>query len=313
MIAATASDDLPVVGVDVASRWLDVSWAVGRHERVSNAEAGWERVARGAQGHVLVMEATGVYYLGLARHAVEAGVVVKVANPWQVRAFAATRLTRTKTDKVDAGLIREFGERLGSSVPRWWPMPVALERVSGLVRFGDGLLRQGVAASNRLHALSVVEASVVEEIGVSVKAALDQERVRVMALALAAAESDELLAGWLAGLRTLPGFGDVSSLRFLAYAGDVRRFRSGRQFAAFTGLVPRFKQSGGGPEVGVMSRVGSSSLRGVLYWAAMSASQSKTPHGDFYRRLRAGGKGGKVALVALANRLARAAWSVCVR
>lgn len=275
--------------------------------------AGWRSVVSGAVGHVLVMEATGIYYQGLARHAVECGISVKVVNPWQVKSFAVTRLSRTKTDRVDAGLIREFGERLAGSVPLWWPMPVALERVSGLVRFGDGLLRHGVAAGNRLHALGVVEASVVEEIGTNVKAALDQERARVMILALAEAQSDELLSGWLAGLNSLPGFGDVSSLRFMAYAGDIRRFGTARQFAAHTGLVPRFKQSGGAPEIGVMSRVGSSKLRGVLYWAAMSASLSHTPHGDFYRRLRANGKGGKVALVALANRLARAAWSVCVR
>lgn len=259
------------------------------------------------------MEATGVYYLGLARHATAAGVTVRVVNPWQVRAFATSRLARTKTDKADAALIREFGERMGADLPVWWPMPLELRRVSVLVRFGDGLLRDGIAAGNRAHALGVADALAVAEIGESVKASLVAERERVMALALQVAEEDELVGGWLSALRGLPGFGDVASLRFLAYSGDLRRFGSARQFAAFTGLVPRFKQSGGGLEVGVMSRVGSKELRGILYWAAMSASRSDTPHGEFYRTLRQRGKRGKVALVAVANRLARAAWVVCVR
>lgn len=313
MIAATASESVPVIGVDVAYRWLDISWPDGQYRRERNTVVGWERLTRAAEGMTIVLEATGVYYLGVARYASAAGVRIKVANPWQVRAFATSRLARTKTDKVDAALIREFGERMGSDLPTWWPMPEALERVSVLVRFGDGLQRDGVAASNRMHALGIIEAATVADIGASVKAVLDRERDRVMALALETAEADELIARWLDGVRGLPGFGDASALRLLAYAGDLRRFGSARQFAAFTGLVPRFKQSGGRPEVGVMSRIGSAELRGVLYWAAMSASQSRSVHGDFYRRMRANGKCGKVAMVALANRLARAAWSVCVR
>lgn len=278
-----------------------------------NTMTGWEVIVRNADGHLLVMEATGVYFVGLARHAVEAGVAVKVVNPWQVRAFATSRLSRTKTDKVDAALIREFGERMADRLPLWWPMPEALERVSVLVRFGDGLLRTWVAAGNRQHALGVIEAEVVREMGRGVKVALSSERDRAMAMALDIARGDELVGGWLGCLRTLPGFGDVSALRLLAYSGDLRRFGSGRQFAAYSGLVPRFRQSGGGPEVGTMSRMGSPALRSVLYWAAISAGQSRSVHGDFYRELRGRGKPAKVALVALANRLARAAWSVCVR
>lgn len=313
MIAAAASESSGVVGVDVGSRWLDTSWPNGAYRREPNTVAGWERLSRSAEGLTFVMEATGVYYLGLARHATAAGVTVRVVNPWQVRAFATSRLARTKTDKADAALIREFGERMGADLPVWWPMPLELRRVSVLVRFGDGLLRDGIAAGNRAHALGVADALAVAEIGESVKASLVAERERVMALALQVAEEDELVGGWLSALRGLPGFGDVASLRFLAYSGDLRRFGSARQFAAFTGLVPRFKQSGGGLEVGVMSRVGSKELRGILYWAAMSASRSDTPHGEFYRTLRQRGKRGKVALVAVANRLARAAWAVCVR
>lgn len=313
MIAAAASTTSSVVGVDVGSRWLDTSWPGGASRRERNTVSGWERITTDALGMTLVMEATGVYYVGLARYAVSAGLDVRVANPWQVRAFASSRLARTKTDRVDAALIREFGERMGGDLPRWWPMPEALERVTGLVRFADGLMRHGVATSNRVHALSVVDASALESIGLSVKEHLVAERARVMDLALVAAEADVLLGGWLQRLGGLPGFRDYTSLRFLAYSGDLRRFGSARQFAAHTGLVPRFKQSGRAVEVGIMSRVGSAELRGVLYWAAMSASQTKSAHGEFYRRLRSEGKRGKVALVALANRLARAAWSVCVK
>lgn len=259
----------------------------------------------------MVMEATGVYYIGLARAAHTAGIGVRVVNPWQVRLFASSRLSRTKTDKVDAALIRDFGERMLPDLLPWYPPPEALERVAVLVRLADGLLRHRVAASNRVHALEYLDPWVAGVAG-GVIESLEVERGAIMAAALEAGEADELVGNWLAGLVTLPGIGEVSALRILAYGGDLRRFGTGRQFAAYTGLSPRFSQSGDSEAVGRISRVGPGALRGALYWSAMAAGRTNTPQGELYRRLVAAGKPKKVALVAVANRLARGSWRVCV-
>lgn len=258
------------------------------------------------------MEATGVYYLGVARAAHAAGLYVRVLNPWQVRLFASSRLSRTKTDKVDAALIRVFAERMLADLPPWYPSPEGLERVAALVRLADGLLRHRVAAGNRVHALKHVD-PLVAEVAAPIGDVLKGERDRVMSAAREAAEADPLVSLWLAGVVSLPGFGVTSGLRFLAYAGDLRRFGTARRFAAFTGLTPRFSQSGDGVEVGRISRVGPRELRSILYWAAISAGTSKSEFGELYRRMVAAGKPKKVALVAVANRLARAAWSACVK
>lgn len=265
-----------------------------------------------AGNHVMVMEATGVYYLGFARAAHAAGFAIRVVNPWQVRLFASSRLSRTKTDKVDAVLIRDFGERMLPDLVGWHPAPEGLERVSALVRLGDGLMRHRVAADNRVHALQHVD-KLVAEVAAPIGGVLRVERDRVMREAAAAAREDPLVSVWLACLMELPGFGETTALRFLAYSGDLRRFGGARRFAAFTGLTPRFQQSGDGLEVGVISRVGPRQLRSILYWAAISAGHSNSPMGDMYRRLVSAGKPKKVAVVAVANRLARAAWSVCVQ
>lgn len=257
------------------------------------------------------LEATGVYYLGLAIAAIEGGLGVRVLNPWQVRTFAVSRLARTKTDRVDAVLIREFTERMFDDLNAWYPPPEGLLRVTALVRLGDGLVRHRVAAGNRVHALRHVD-SVVAEVADLVADELRGQRKAVMAAALAAGQADELVSVWLERLMTLPGFGEVSALRFLAYAGDVRRFPTARKFAAYTGLSPKFSQSGDGVTVGRISRIGPATLRAVLYWAAMSASRTDTAQGRLYRRLVDAGKPKKVALVAVANRLARGGWRVCV-
>lgn len=258
------------------------------------------------------MEATGIYYRSLAVAAVDAGVSVRVVNPFQVKAFAASRLTRQKTDKVDAKVIREYGVRMLDELRPWWPAPEALHRVQALVRLGDGLLRHRIAASNRAHALKFSD-PVVLAAAEPLSKVLTVERARLMKTALEVARADDLIGMWVERLSGLPGVGELSALRILAYAGDLRRFGSARQFAAFTGLPPRFNQSGLGREVGRMSRVGSRELRGVLFWSAMSAGQSGSPLGVRYRRLVESGKPRKLALVATANSLARAAWAVCVR
>lgn len=296
----------------MGSRWLDVCGPDDRPFRVANSAAGIDELLHKiSEDSVVVLEATGVYYRGLAFAAAQRGISVRVVNPWQVRAFATSRLARVKTDRTDARLIRDFGERMLPDLRRWWPSPPGLDRVQLVVRLADGLLRHRVAAGNRAHAAhwtSTEVAGVAREL----EDVLNEERAKLMARAVELAYEDELVGEWLQRVAQLPGFGEVSGLRFLAYAGDLRRFPNARAFAAYTGLAPRVDQSGTGEGTARISRIGSRALRGVLYWAAVSATRSNSPQGAHYRRMVANGKPKKVALCALANKLARAGWAVCV-
>ena len=66
------------------------------------------------------LEATGRYGLGIALALHEAGYVVSIVNPAQIRNFARTKLGRNKTDQVDAVHIREYAELFK---PRPWTPP----------------------------------------------------------------------------------------------------------------------------------------------------------------------------------------------
>jgi transposase len=89
------------------------------------------------QAHIC-LEATGHYGRDLAVALHEAGHVVSIVNPAQIRHFARTRLGRNKTDKVDAALIREYAE-IFKPAP-WSPPSPALRRLSELQTIRAGLV-----------------------------------------------------------------------------------------------------------------------------------------------------------------------------
>mgnify|MGYP000664834383 CR=1 FL=1 len=69
---------------------------------------------------LIVMEATGVYYLDLASTLYNAGLPVSVINPASFKQFAELMLTQSKTDSIDAKLLAEFAQKIQ---PRLWVAP----------------------------------------------------------------------------------------------------------------------------------------------------------------------------------------------
>lgn len=97
--------------------------------------------------HVCI-EATGVYWEAVAEYLAAQGVTVSVINPAQIKAFGASKMVRTKTDKVDARLIVEFClERC----PDPWLAPTPIEReLRAMVLRMEALQIMHTQESNRL-------------------------------------------------------------------------------------------------------------------------------------------------------------------
>jgi transposase len=115
-------------------------------------------------------------------------------------------------------------------------------------------------------------------------------------------------------LATIPGIGAIIASRLSAMVPDPSIFRSARDFAAWIGLAPRQNSTGGKARLGGISKRGNGSLRRLLVGGAMAAMfRSKAVHNDpWLSQLRAR-KPVLVAAVALANKIARAAWAVMRR
>lgn len=86
-----------------------------RSKSFANSPAGWRNLIAWLAEHEIrqvhaCLEATGRYSLGIALALHEAGHVVSVVNPAQIRDFTRSKLGRNKTDQVDAANIREYAE-----------------------------------------------------------------------------------------------------------------------------------------------------------------------------------------------------------
>jgi transposase len=139
-----------------------------------------------------------------------------------------------------------------------------------------------------------------------------ERRVRELEQRLGALAEGNVLA---LRLRTVPGIGLITATALAGFAGDLRRFASGRKFASYLGLTPREHSSGSTRRLGAISKRGDSYLRKLLVHGARAllAAAPRVRSPDRTRRWvldLASRIGHNKATVALANKLARYAWAV---
>jgi len=114
-------------------------------------------------------------------------------------------------------------------------------------------------------------------------------------------------------LMSVPGVNVICAASFLAAIGDIRRFKTSRQLAAYLGLDPKVRQSGSEPaRSGRISKQGSASARWAMVEAAFSVVRQPGPLHAFYERLRSR-RGHQIAVVASARKLACLFWCLLTR
>jgi len=116
-------------------------------------------------------------------------------------------------------------------------------------------------------------------------------------------------------LEEIPGIGPIVATALVAEVGDWKAFSSGRNLAAWIGLVPKQHSTGGKERLGGISKQGNRYLRWLLVAGAMAVIRYARQHGTkriWLARLMER-RPIKVAAVALANKIARMAWAIMVR
>ena len=116
-------------------------------------------------------------------------------------------------------------------------------------------------------------------------------------------------------LETIPGIGVIGATAIDATVTDPKAFRSGRDFAAWIGLVPRQDSTGGKQKLGHISKQGDRYLRRILVVGAHAVLRRARQHPEKYPWLTAllARRPFKVVAVALANKMARIAWALLAK
>ncbi|WP_051412804.1 IS110 family transposase [Methylophilus sp. 5] len=302
-----------ILGLDIAKDKVDCALLrLGKVKSkvIQNSPQGFVELAAWLERHDVHLihaccEATGVYWEAVALFLFEAGHHVSVVNPAQIHAFGQSRLQRNKTDGIDAALIAAFCDT--SYPPLWQPPPFEERTLQAMIRDLQTLQDMQRAESNRLL---VAHASVKPRI---------QRHLDWLAAEIARLEQDidqhidqyPELKSRRALLTSVPGIGKRLSSWFLVMLGNGQRFNTSKQAVAFTGLSPRLWQSGSSVRGKTrISKVGSGSLRRLLYMPAVSAYAKLDIYQPFIQRLKLAGKPPKVIIVAIMRKLVAIAQAV---
>ena len=113
-----------------------------------------------------------------------------------------------------------------------------------------------------------------------------------------------------------PGVGPALATALVASIADPKAFRSGRDFSAWIGLVPKQNSSGGKDKLGSISKQGDRYLRSLFTAGALAVIRYAKIHGTKHRpwlTALLARRPTKVAAIALANKMARMAWAMMTR
>lgn len=307
---------LPALGIDIAKLKSNACLINGsgklKHKLFPNTATGFEQLTawlskQGVERVHACLEATGTYGEALALFLHQAGHTVSVINPAAVKAFAQSRLSRTKTDRVDAELIARFCR--AQEPPAWMPLPAEVRELQALVRRLESLIEMRVAEENRLSSTVTVEAvrhSVEEHV-----AYLNEQIKRTQELIGEHIDNHPRLKRQRELLDSIPGIGETTAAVLLAEMTDLKQYRSARQVAAYAGLVPRERQSGSSLRGRArLSKIGNARLRKALYFPAVTAIRCSPFFQVWAEGLRARGKCKMTVICAVMRKLIHLAYGV---
>ena len=286
------------VGLDIAKDRLDYTVDGARCHHVPNTPAGHARLVaalRPLPRVRVICEATGGYERVLVAALLLAQLEVCVVNPGRVRAFAHAEGLLAKTDRLDAQLLRRFGEKVQPRLHA--PMDPAAVTLRELLDHRRQVSDQLVAVRNRLAL-----AGPVLRVRLDVQVAfLQTELTETDRLIQAHIDGDDTLRRKAARLRELQGAGPVLAATLLAYVPELGEIE-GPQRSALIGVAP-FARDSGRSQRARHVRGGRGVVRHVLYMAAVTATQHNPVLRAFYARLVAAGKPKMIALVAVMRKM----------
>lgn len=287
------------IGIDVSKKTLDVcSYPDKQKAQFSNDAAGHQQLLeamRKVQPTLIVMEATGGLEFEATALLVTSGLPVAVINPRNARDFAKAVGLLAKTDQVDAWALARF-----ASAVRPEQREIKSEALRGLEEVltrRRQLVDMVTAESNRKGQASANMAKEIDE-------HISWLKQRIKSADLDLGKAVKASPAWKAKadvLTSVPGIGSVATFTLLAELPELGTLNR-REICALVGVCP-FNRDSGTLRGKRSIWGGRTSVRAVLYMAALVATRHNPVIKQFYQKLLDAGKLKKVALVACMRKL----------
>lgn len=304
-----------IIGIDISKQVFDVSFLEGnlwKHKVLSNKLLGFEKLITFIEKEdIVVMEASGTYYLPLAEYLYSQGINVVIENPLSIKRYAQSRLKRAKTDKADSKVIAEYGKKNLDELSLWNPESKTCIRIRQMHTRIQMIQKQTSQTYNQLEAFRS-SGFLDEKLEIEMNNSIEQLRLGKEILEseierLALEEFEQTIEC----LTSIPGIGIKTAIMLIVITDNFKKFEHHKQLIAFVGFSPRIYESGSSVRGrSSICKMGKSQIRKLLYLCSWSAKRWNKKCKEMYERLITKGKAERVAKVALANKLLKQAFAI---
>lgn len=231
------------------------------------------------------MEATGVYYEGLAYHLFAQGFTVHVVLPNQAKKYGQSLGVKSKTDKIDAQTLASMG--LERNLLKWEPFSPYFLVLKQLTREREAIICEQISALNRLHAYQHQGQLQPESIDRSerqlafYKSQIEEIDMQIEAIV----KSDESLYQRIEYIDSIKGVGFLTAVIIVAETNGFAGFTSIKQLTSFAGLDVRIAESGKWKGKSKISKKGNSHIRKALFMPSFSKVKYDPKTKQYYDRL----------------------------
>jgi transposase len=311
------------IGIDIAADSFAAHWQNQDQSQIGSGtfkqnEAAYQSLHRQLSSLadptecLVVLEATGNYWLSLALFLHEQGYALSVINPVRARRFAQMQLRHTKTDAVDARLLCDFAQMVSPEL--WTPPPEVCHQLRQYLERRDDYLHMRTQERNRLHAMKQdprADTSLLRGLETHIEYLTEQIKWLTQQIEQALKQDSQ----WQAAsqhLLSIPGIGVINAAWLLVATHCFARCERPEEAAAYAGLVPHKRESGN--RRGYASiKGGHPKLRQNLYMAAGAAIRFNPTLKAYFHKKVSEGKIKQVARVAVARKLVHYAWACVVK
>lgn len=305
------------IGIDVSKDSLDVLFKeqsnlqvkIKGSKKFSNTRDGFKQLIEWCNKRekcdniAYVLEATGVYHEEILYFLYEEGKHVCLELPARIKYFAKSKGVKTKNDKVDSGVIADYG--LERRLRFWQPPCKEFKLLRDLSREHNSLANLLAKTKNRLHAAKHThdkEPGVIRRYNDQISF-YEKQMKEIEKEIKSVLTKEKELAAKINNITSIKGIGLVTAVKIIAETGGFYLFTNINQLISYAGLDVIENQSGKHIGKTKISKKGNKNLRKALYMPALSAIRYCNKMKDFNERIMQTHQLKKQGIVAVMRKL----------